>query len=291
MMPRGKKIEDFITQSLPKVKLNKLQPTTIAGQTAWAGYVDSNKLRHQLVLVANFGNQKGVIVINAQAPPQHRTMLSDYVLRLRSISLLSENDANLKPSEINPKRGFFIRIASSLVIDDYFLFEDVLKNLLSSDNPTRSYHYFVYVREPKEGSQPSSRLEMNYPRGDYLNYKYYLLTDNGQLSEGKYGTDQIQITVESVKVDDLGLYLASPSYCQQDSDCSYRSNFCDVGAFNPYHQFITPWGCGTAQFQGFGPEIELKQSLGCAGRVELKYADIRCVSNTCQMINPTPACK
>ncbi len=290
MVPQNKKVRDFVNESLSKVKLNKLQSTIIANQKAWVGYVDEKKLIHQLVLVASVGNQKGVLVITAQANPEYQAMLKEYVTSIDSITTLGGNSYELKPSEINPKKGFVIQITSKLVTKDYSVFENVLKNLLSPDNPSRVYHYFVYVREGNDnGSNTLSGT--SYPKKDYLNHQYYLLTDNEQLKEGKYGTDQVQIVVRSAEDDNLGMYLADPLYCQQDSDCGYRSNFCEVGVFNPYHQFVTPWGCGGLEFQGLGPEIELKQRLGCTGRVEIKYTNIRCVDNTCQLVDPTPVCR
>lgn len=280
-------VEDFIKQVKPDIKLTQLQKTTLGGREAWWGYVDDKKLIHQTVVTAGNQQNKGFVAINATASEDGKQLMEQYVAQLPSIVISDYKE--VKPAELSVKRGFIAEISSSLNTQDYFLLSFVLNSLLAPQNSTQNYHYSLFTESSKsEGSRIGGP---NYPKDSYLADKYYLLTNNDMLREGLYGTPQIQIKLSTSDISNLGNYLADPKYCQQDGDCQYRANFCTVGAFNLYHQFYSPWGCGPADFENLGNSEELRTKLGCQTAVEVKYDAIRCVSNSCQIVNAQPACK
>jgi len=280
-------IEDFIKQFKPDIRLDSLQKTTVGGRDAWLGYTDSQKTRHQFVGVTSTAQLKSFMAITASTTDVASGMLEEYIAKLPTIKVSEYKSVN--PNQLTVKKGFIIEITSSLNTQDSSLVGFILDSLLAPKNSMTNYRYFLYTESTK--SSGSSIGQPNYPKDNYLNSKYFLLTDNDQLNDGVYGTTQVQIKLSTPSIKNLGLYLADPKYCQQDSDCQYRSNFCTIGAFNSYHQFITPWGCGPGDFENLGNSLELSTSLGCQKDVEVKYDSLKCVNNSCQTVNAKAVCK
>ncbi|MBM3209022.1 hypothetical protein FJZ40_01905 [Candidatus Shapirobacteria bacterium] len=280
-------IEDFIKQVRSDIQLSSLQKTTIGGREAWLGYTDSQKTRYQAVIVTSSAQPKSFVAITASTANTASGMLEEYIVKLPTVKVSEYK--SVKPNELTVKKGFVVEMTSSLNAQDSSLVNFILDSLLAPKNSTTNYSYFLYTESIK--SSGSSIGGPNYPKDNYLNSKYFLLTDNNQLSDGVYGTNQVQIKLSTSSTKNLGLFLADPKYCQQDTDCQYRANFCTIGAFNPYHQFATPWGCGPGDFEGLGNSEELHTSLGCQTDVEVKYDSLKCVSNSCQAVNAKAVCK
>ena len=280
-------IEDFIKQVRSDIQLSSLQKTTIEGREAWFGYTDGQKTKHQAVIVTSTSQSKSFVAITASTADSAGGILEEYIAKLSTIRV--SDYKSVKPNELVTKKGFAIEITSSLSTQDSGLVGFVLDSLLAPKNSTKNYNYLLYTESAK--SAGSSIGGPSYPKDNYLNSKYYLLTDNDQLLDGTYGTSQVQIKLSTSATKNLGLYLADPKYCSQDNDCQYRSNFCTIGAFNPYHQFSTPWGCGPGDFEGLGNSEELRTSLGCQTEVEVKYDSLKCISNSCQAVNAKAVCK
>jgi len=279
-------IEDFIKQVRSDIQLNTLQETTINGRDAWLGYTDTQKTKHQAIIDTGTSQDKSFVAITASTT-NNNGMLEEYIAKLSTLKVSEYK--SIKTNELSAKKGFVLDVTSKLNVQDMTLVNFVLDSLLAGKDLTQDYHYFLYLESTKNAG--SSIGGSSYPKDSFLNNKYYLLTDNKQLTYGSYGTSQIQIKLSTPSTQNLGLYLADPKYCQQDNDCQYRGNFCSIGAYNPYHQFTTPWGCGPGDFEGLGNSMELQQQLGCQQDVEVKYDSLKCVSNSCQAINAKAVCK
>ncbi len=278
-------VEDFIKQVRADIQLSSLQKTTIGGRDAWLGYTNSQKTRHQSVIVTSTAQLKSFVTITASTTNVASGMLEEYIAKLPTVKV--DENKSVNPNELTVKKGFVVEMTSSLNTQDLSLVNFILDSLLTPKNSTTNYSYFLYTESVK--NTDSSIGGPNYPKDNYLNSKYFLLTDNNQLNDGVYGTAQVQIKLSTTK--NLGLYLADPKYCQQDTDCQYRANFCTIGAFNSYHQFLIPVGCGLGYFEGLGNSEELRTSLGCQTEVEVKYDSLKCASNSCQTVNAKAVCE
>ncbi len=184
------------------------------------------------------------------------------------------------------KKAFIMELTSSLVTDNFMDFTSTVAAILNPKNSINKYKYSFYTEATKSANTGIGGP--NYPKGDFFNQKYFLSTDNTQLKDGLYESSGVKIKLTSDN--NLGSYLANPKYCQQDSDCQFRSNLCNIGAYNPYHQFFIPWGCGPGTYEGLGDGMELQEKLGCQD-FEIKYDSLKCNNNSCQTINPKAVCK
>lgn len=280
-------VEDFIKQVKPEIMLDKLLKTTINGREAWTGYTNAEKTNYQLVIVTSTDQQKSFASIIANTSSKENSLLDEYVSKTPSIIVSGFQTA--KQNELSTKKGYTLELQSSLNTENDQLITTLVDSFLAPKNSTKKYNYFLFTESTKSSNGQIGGP--NYPKGNPLNYKYFLLTDNNLLKDGNYGTSQISMKVASSSNMDLGSYLADQKYCQQDSDCQYRANFCSIGAYNPYHQYAGPWGCGPADLEGLGNSNDLTTSMGCQTDVEVKYDAIKCVSNSCKTINPKPVCK
>lgn len=280
-------VEDFIKQVRSDIQLANLQKTTIDGHEAWLGYTDDTKTKHQTIIVTSTSQSKNFIAFTASTTVSGG-MIEEYVTQLSKIKIGEYKTSNAK--DLTTKNGFALEFTSTLdpKESDTSLLTFILDSLLAPENSSQSYSYLLYTATTKNAD--GSAGGANYPTTNYFNNKYYLLTDNDQLVDGLYGTPQIQIKLSTSSTDEIGLYLADPKYCRQDADCQYKSNFCSVGAYNQYHQYITPWGCGPVDFDGLGNSEALYTSLGCQTKVEVKYDSLKCISNSCQAVNAKAVC-
>lgn len=279
-------IEDFIKQVKPELKLNKLTKTKIDGHDAWSGYVDSDKVTYQLVIDTSTELQKSIASVIATTSNKESGVLEAYVTKVPAIKVLGFQQT--KQNELSTKIGYAIELESSLNTEDNQLINSIVDSFLAPKGSTYAYQYFLYTESVKKTD--GSAGGPTYPQSNPLNYKYLLLTNNNQLKPGVYGTSQVKIILSQSQTKDLGSYLADPKYCQQDSDCQYRANFCTIGAYNAYHQFAGPWGCGPADLEGLGNSNELATNMSCQD-VGMKYDELKCVSNSCKAINPKAVCK
>lgn len=279
-------IEDFINQVKPELKLDKLSKTKIDGHVAWLGYPDNTKTSYQLIIDTSTAQQKSIASVIATTSNKESGILEDYVSQVPLIKVLGFQQS--KQNELSTKIGYVLELESSLNTEDNQLINSIIDSYLAPKNSTTAFQYFLYTESDKKTD--GSAGGPTYPQGNPLNYKYYLLTNNNQLKPGVYGTSQIKITLSQPQKSDLGNYLADPKYCQQDTDCQYRANFCTIGAYNPYHQFAGPWGCGPADLEGLGNSNELATNMSCQD-VGMKYDELKCVNNSCKAINPKAVCK
>lgn len=282
-------IEDFIKQVKPDIQISNLQKTTIGNRETWLGYTDSQKTKHQLIINTSTDQSKSFTAIIASTTNPSNGMLEAYIAKLPAIKV--NNIQPIEAKDFTLKNGLVIELTSSFdpQESESGLLTFILESLLAPKNSVKNYHYSLYTESTK--STENSIGGPNYPQGNFLNGKYYLLTDNDQLADGSYGTPQIQINVSTPTRQNLGLYLANPKYCQQDGDCQYRANFCTIGAYNPYHQYATPWGCGMPTYENLGEQETVREQSGCQSDFDVKYDSLDCVSNSCQIVNPKPVCK
>ena len=281
--------EDFIKQVRSDIQLGSLQKTTIGGRVAWVGYIDSQKTKYQTVIETSTSQSKSFTAITASTTNPNSEAIDEYVTKLSKIKVGDYKAQNAK--ELTNKKGFALEFTSSLdpKESDTSLLTFILDSLLAPKNSSKSYTYLLYTASTKTAD--GSVGGPNYPTTNYFNNKYYLLTDNDQLVDGVYGTPQIQIKLSTSNTKDLGLYLADPKYCTQDSDCQYRANFCSIGAYNPYHQYSTPWGCGMPDYENLGYQETVREKAGCQSDFDVKYDSLKCVSNSCQTVNAKIVCK
>lgn len=282
---QNKSFEEFMSQVLSEVKLDNFKKTTIDSNEAWWRYKGSQQLNHQTIIKIEGPKASTVKIINASATPTMSKMMVDYV---SSLSNAKFGSIELKQAnEINPQIGFFITMNSSINTNNFMLVNTLLSSLLAPAGTASNFNYILLTKSrPTLGESVGGP---NYPKDDYLNQEYYLLTDNTSLLSGIYGTDQVRIQLNELD-NNMGSYFSDPKYCEQNSDCQYRANFCKIGAYNSYHVFIVPWGCGRPILEGLDNYETIAQELNCS-EVRIQYDSIACVNKSCQLINPKPACK
>lgn len=285
-IPQNSSIEDFVKNTMHEIEIDKLQKTTINGHNAWSGYLDDQKRVYQLIIDTSSGQIRTFSRIIATATENGQAMMTQYVSSTPNIKVI-DTGKNIEAKDLTTKNAFEIELTSSLTTQDYFLLTSILDSFLSPSGSTKYYNYFLYS---SVGSSENNVGVLGYPKGDYLNYKYYLLTDNDKLKDGEYGTQQIKIKLSTPDISNLGVFLADPKYCQQDSDCSYHGNFCTMGAFNQYHAFYTPWGCGPPDYEGIGNSEALIMENGCQQNIKVEYDSLKCINSSCQAINPKLVC-
>ncbi len=282
-------VEDYIKNDRANIQLDMLQKTTIGGHEAWVGYIDSQKTRYQVFIDTSTSQSKSFTAITASTTNPNHEFIDEFVRQLSKVKVGDYKEQNAK--DLANKKGFTIELSSTLDPkgSSTSLLTFILDSLLAPTNSSRNYTYQLYTASTKPADGSVGRL--NYPTTNYLNSRYYLLTDNDQLVDGVYGTSQIQIKLSTSNTTDLGLYLADPKYCTQDSDCQYRENFCSTGAYNPYHQYISPWGCGVGVYEGLGEQKTVRKNAGCQSDFDVKYDALKCVNNSCQTVNAKVVCK
>ena len=68
-------------------------------------------------------------------------------------------------------------------------------------------------------------------------------------------------------------------------------NCCSIGAYNQYHQYTTPWGCGMPEYENFGSHEAVREKAARQSDFDVKYDSLKCVSNSCQTLNAKIVCK
>jgi hypothetical protein len=109
--------------------------------------------------------------------------------------------------------------------------------------------------------------------------------------------DTFSIQVESENPE-LKPYISNPNYCQKDADCVKKGNFCNVGAYNRYHEWA-PFGCGyITGVQGYTTE-ELRAATSKCPLSEISgepsfsahFSTAKCVNNSCQAQDMKVTCE
>lgn len=116
-----------------------------------------------------------------------------------------------------------------------------------------------------------------------LNFSYYILI-KGEPVKLKSNYENKNIVVKT-KIGDEKLipYITNPDYCELDSDCIIRDDFCSYGSFNYYHGFYDVYGCISSDYTEFecdtsNPSDECS-SYNCTQDVE--YEGVKCIKNKC----------
>lgn len=157
---------------------------------------------------------------------------------------------------------------------DSFVLPSLLGNKLSESN----FHYLLFIDTSTQ----------KYPDTS-LTGSFYMLTDNVNLQTGVYSTPQIKIDIKQPQITNMNKFLSDKKYCETDNDCINTLNFCTRGAYNKYHMYISPWGCGPTEYDGLGNSMEINDQLKCS--TDLKFDSIKCINNLCVGENPQAVCK
>lgn len=267
-------LESFIKTYNKVVDITKLKNSTKDSYSIWQGYVDENKNTYQYVIGDK--NLYGYFVLKSN----NLDALNDFVQLIDKIEY--SELVNFDLTKQKNTKAFLLEFDSTLQTPNNSgdITDFILPSLLSVDNKGQNYHYALYLDQEL----------LSYPNPqNYFAGKYYLLTDNTQLQEGDYGTDQFSIKVTQPQKNNLNKYLSNTKYCEVDNDCSKRLNFCSVGAYNKYHAYLSPWGCGPAEYENLGNSLEFDEKLSCS--TDLKFDSIKCINNSCVGSNPQAVCK
>ncbi|MFC1653825.1 hypothetical protein ACFL1M_03180 [Patescibacteria group bacterium] len=118
---------------------------------------------------------------------------------------------------------------------------------------------------------------------------YMVLKSQKISTPGEYSDQYANVTVESA---DPALYpfFIDSEYCEEDLDCTIRSNFCSYGAYNKFMQYIDVWGCGPSVDYGSGwPEWgSYSEDLQCY--IEVEFENARCQNNKCVETDANEVC-
>lgn len=280
----GKKIS--INENV--IPTNDLTPTLIDGQTAFLGYANpQEESLHSTI----FDSPEIKLSITSESSSPDNSMLKEFVANIPNATVEKYEPA--KSSGKLLTNAAFIEISSSLEINNKDILNTILKNTLSPKNLTESYEYLLYTKTLKKYRQEPDYWSPDQPESNLLNNSYALSTNNPSLSFGLYETPQIKINVSSGPTN-LNLYLSSNKYCETNLDCFYRSSGCRIGTYNKYGQLSSfGFGCEAPEFEGMDNQIDYYSMLGCSydgEEVLVKYDNLSCISNSCQVINATPAC-
>lgn len=134
------------------------------------------------------------------------------------------------------------------------------------------------------------------PYKTLTNFSYYILINEENELKDEYENESI--IVRTSKIDEsLIPYIKNPDYCEKDTDCVIRTDFCAYGAYNYYHAFHDVWGCPDLYENEFGcalPEPSEECYFGYDEKLEcfreIEYTGTKCLNNLCVAKNRTVNC-
>ena len=270
----GYSLGDYVRTTDPDYPLDSLKEIQIGAYTGLAGYTDYPELTYQALIPTS---DKSFQQITVRATEDSREMLSQFVDSLKE-TIVIDSSSSIQPSQLGEKHVFTLKLSARLATTDYNILELIISNLLAPSDSSSSAAYILYTTD---SISPSN----------YLDYTYTLLTNNKDLKPGDYSSSQITATLSEAPGSDFAPYLEDPKYCKENTDCVYRSDFCTVDAYNRYHLFHPPWGCGSTNYEGLGDSETLSESLDCNDGLTVDFDSLECVENKCVVNNPTPICK
>lgn len=138
----------------------------------------------------------------------------------------------------------------------------------------------------------SGRTVGDLVSGPFEGVEFYLLS-GWDLEVGKtYSNDLYSVTILS-EHSDLVPYLENNDYCEQDSDCSIRYDWCEKGGWNNFTSYHEGRGCqfGGNEGQPDGIEAELGcEELPASKGIIAQYSSVSCINNSCVADNPSFTC-
>jgi len=268
----GYSLPDYLRATAPDLPLDKLTATTYAAQAGLAGYTDYQSLTH-LALVKPKDNEYQQIWLTARTDT--KDMLDLEVEYLNRLSPLPSSVSS--PAALVSPQVFTLALSARLATTDPSVLFFILRNLFAPPDLNLEPSYFLYA-------------ETAAPPGNFLDYTYYLLTDNSSLLEKIYSSPQLSAALSPPPQEDMVPYLLDPKYCRESSDCLYRQSECQIDAFNRYFAF-PPSSCDSLEYVGLGTSAALTKKLYCHQGLSVSYDSLECVSNQCVVHNPVPACK
>lgn len=127
----------------------------------------------------------------------------------------------------------------------------------------------------------------NDPYKDGSNeFEFYTTFSADYLKPGEYTYRGNKFIVSEVDPSQIE-YIENRKYCQQDSDCSYRSNFCELGFYNSYQGYYPVWGCGMGIYEDGKETYDFEKNC----EREMLYERVSCVNNRCSGINVRYQCE
>lgn len=167
------------------------------------------------------------------------------------------------------KRNNFL-ISNNIYIDDW-----IMNNM---EIPKSNIFKIIY-----DTSQGSSYSEGRFDIG------YYVFLKGIKISDKKYQGNNLSANVSTINTGLLP-YLNDPSYCQTDSDCIIRTNFCSYGAYNKFAEHAI-FGCEGITYP---QENQAELSTLCKPKLEfarISYSGSKCLDNKCIPIGRSFRCE
>lgn len=275
----GYSLTDFLQTTKPDYPLSKLEDTTFGSHRGLSGYTDLAKLNYQAIILTGDNTYQTLFI---KSRDDTRDMLQTFIDSLQGLTLLpaQANALNL----LEPKSAYTLKLSARLETgsaSEYRIFKSILNNLLEPARSELNPAYFLY----HEGGATTP--------ANYLDYTYYLITDNPELSPGKYESAQVSATLSPPPKEDFVPYLENSKYCRETSDCVYRAENCRYDAYNRYTAFTPDPSCQAVTYHALGEYLELMKSLKCSiatKTLSITYDSLECADNQCVALNPTPAC-
>lgn len=118
---------------------------------------------------------------------------------------------------------------------------------------------------------------------------YYVNRYKGTVKPGEYKYMGVTYVVSNTD-GSLTKFVADPKYCNTDSDCKIRTNFCAYGAYNDYHPYAPVFGCGPGTYEGIEYYSKIEAECGQSS-FEVEYSRVSCQTNKCVALNPRVICK
>lgn len=193
---------------------------------------------------------------------------------------LATGEVTSTPSQTTPEAQ---RVSS----DQWYYVK--LKLKASDNEPLVETHYPLreYLQEILELTEENiAQLEVVYDtregnpsRNDISIYNFNYYVKNEQVDPTTvYTDDYTTVQVGTVDRRTVG-YLADADYCEKDSDCTIRHNFCTYGSFNYYHPYQDLWGCPVVTDEEGNTFGAPDEERGC--ETVVKYQSSKCLDNTC----------
>lgn len=222
--------------------------------------------------------QKLSVINQTQLTPTIATFVPSPTTRPTESAVRAEGSGSLRAYEIRvggTKQGESLQVAVYKALYG--------SNPINWPKDTRPVLYYQYSQ------YPSKIYEKSFEEKKAVTF--YVLFDQVLVANQNYGDDQFFVTVIR-EVPKLQPYLANGDYCEQDSDCSIRYNWCEKGGWNDYQAYIEDIGC-TAGFNE-GQLDTTAENLGCDTSyypgVIAQYSGTRCINNNCAALDPSFSC-
>jgi hypothetical protein len=125
--------------------------------------------------------------------------------------------------------------------------------------------------------------------------KLFLRTENKLEQTAQQSENGFTVSVFSER-EDLLPYLQDRKYCVKDADCTDRTNFCALGAYNQYAQYAI-YGCAAySSIEGFSNDDI--QKLDCSmnemtgqSDVDASFTTAKCIQNVCTAVDMKVSCR